>query len=1210
MYSYIYTKEDDNFICYFIEYNTVYLDINDYNKLTAIIIKNDIYDYLDFDFIVVGPRLNHKTPWCSNILEIFKKCNINIVERIEKFRIYKINQEIIYDKMTEQIYNSLPETYKINIKKNKTKTIKDISLFNEKMDLAMDDSDIKFYTNLFLNKLKRYPTDIELFDLSQSNSEHSRHWIFNGKIFINGDEKEYTLFELVKMPHQSNKSNSVLAFCDNSSAIKGYFINLFKPSSSHFSKYTNNIVKSHFSFTAETHNFPTGVAPFQGATTGIGGRIRDNLAIGRGGTLIASTAGYCVGDIFTNENAIKIEIDASNGSSDYGNKIGEPIIQGFTRSFGQTIHNTRYEWIKPIMFTGGIGQVLDYNLLKEKPRQGLLITRIGGPAYRIGLGGGSSSSRENDEKNIETDLSAVQRGDPEMENKVYRVIRTMSERKNNPIISIHDQGAGGMGNVTKEIVSPVGGEVYLNNVNVGDKTMSALEIWGAEYQEQVTILIDPQDKDYVHNLCDRENVPVSFVGTVNDTGNINVYNNNQKIVSLNLDDVLENIPQKEYHFYDVYKKLKKLIIPSDKFVNHISKVFSLLSVGSKRFLTNKVDRSVTGLIAQQQCVGPLHTPLSDYAIVSQSINETTGSVISIGEQPIKSFISSSKMVRMTVGEMLTNLIFAKITRLEDIKCSGNWMWAPKLEGEGYELYNAVISLKKLLIKLGVAIDGGKDSLSMCSIKNNKIIKTPRTLVLSAYAPMDNITKKITPDFKYGGSDILFIDLGYNYTRLGGSALAQIYNQIGDDCPDFKNITLFKLIFDNIQNNLFNKILSGHDKSDGGLITTVLEMCFAGNKGCILNIDKYTDILKYFFNEEIGLVIEVYKKHTQIIIDSFNNKVPVYKIGETIEDNIVEIVYNGEEVLNEKMTTLRQMWEKTSYMMEKKQMNNELAKNEYDLYGDFFNMKYEIPEHIINKLCNNTVLPNIIYKVGILREEGSNGDREMANAFHSAGFDVWDINMNDLINNKNLLDDFHGIVFVGGFSFSDVICSAQGWYSVIKNNENVLNQINNFYQRENTFSLGVCNGCQLMALLDIIPNFKELVKNNSQRFESRFSTVQIPKNNSIMLNNMEGLKMGIWVAHGEGKINFSNNELVVMQYVDNHLNPTEQYPFNPNGSINGVAAVTSIDGRHLAMMPHPERSFLNWQLPWIPEDLKTKFKNNYSPWYLMFKNAYNWCSNHS
>lgn len=1210
-YKLISHEKKQNPIVYCVELNS---DINT-TDIKRILHAEEYSDDLLKHFVFVGPKLGMISPWCSNMIQIFNNCGIDNIVHIEKYICLNNHNLIEFDEMTEQIYHNLPDNFNTSLIRKETKkfNIEDIEQVNFDMKLNLDSSDIDLYKAYF-KKRNIQPSDIELFDLAQSNSEHSRHWIFNGKFCIDNNYKQETLFEMVKKPLKNNSNNSIVAFRDNSSAIKGFNSLLLNPiDMSNPSKYLLYSTEIDYTLTAETHNFPTGIAPFQGATTGIGGRIRDNIAIGRGGNIVAGTAGYCVGQIdITNQNkAYKILTEASDGASDYGNKIGEPIILGFVRSFKQIIESQVFEWDKPIMFTAGIGTVLHKNINKLEPVNNNIITRIGGPAYRIGVGGGSASSDSNNENNNNT--SAVQRGDAGMENKVVRAIRSISSANcNNIILSIHDQGAGGMANVTKEIVSPIGGEVFLDKVNLGDKSLTSLEIWGAEYQEQVTMLIDEKNKNLVKAVCKRENVPVEFVGSVKETGKIEVFDRDNKlIVNLDLDETLNNIPQKEYTFKTVKQNNFKLEIPENSFIDHIRNIFSLISVSSKRHLTNKVDRSVTGLIAQQQCVGPLHTPLSNYAIIATTYNNLTGCVTSIGEQPIKSLLNSSNMVNMTIGEMLTNIIFAKITDLKDIKCSGNWMWSPKLEGEGSELYTAVKTLSDTFIKLGIAIDGGKDSMSMHSEINGKIIKTPRTLVLSAYAPMKDIRKKITPEFKEKGSDIIFIDLGYNYARMGGSSLAQFYEQLGDQCPDFENIKDFESIFKIIQDYIeSDKLLSGHDRSDGGLITCLIEMAISSNIGCNIDVISQHSDIDYWFNEELGLIVEINKEFTNDFLAEFKTLVPVYKLGETHGNYKIEITHNNTNILCENITELRYAWEKTNYEIELNKIPKELAFSEMNELTTINNFKYIVPENIYTianfKLSNPLIRP---IKVAIIREEGSNGDREMAAALHNAGFEVWDINMTDLAKNPYLLYSFRGVVFVGGFSYSDVLGAANGWYQVIQNNEGINKQFRYFFNRKDTFSLGICNGCQLMTRLGLFKGIKTVEQNRSGRFESRFSQVKIPHNNSIMLSELEGLSLGIWVAHGEGRFNPDNSfdkSSICMQYVDPMNVPTEVYPYNPNGSSLGIAGIHSKDGRHLAMMPHPERCFLNWQMAWKPYDLENK--HIYSPWFYMFKNAYIWCNN--
>ncbi len=1255
----------------------------------------------------VGPRMNFTTAWSTNAVSVCHACGLTMIKRIERSRRYKLqfkkkiqgvkgsrgqekNQSIesflalIHDRMTECPYLEPLSTFETGIKPKPFYIVplieegKDaLKKINAEMGLGLDEWDIDYYYNLFVKKLCRNPTNVECFDLSQSNSEHSRHWFFNGRLIIDGTEMPSTLMELIKYPLRRSPNNSIIAFKDNSSAIRGYLISSLlpaNPGSPSFFKQENLLY--HIIFTAETHNFPTGVAPFPGAETGTGGRIRDVHATGKGSLVIAGTAAYCVGNLQIPgyllpwedssfeyppnlATPLQIEIEASNGASDYGNKFGEPVIQGFTRSFGLKLPNgERREWIKPIMFTGGIGQIDDRHIEKKEPQKGMLVVKIGGPAYRIGMGGGAASSMIQGENIEELDFSAVQRGDAEMEQKVNRVIRACVEMgENNPIISIHDQGAGGNCNVVKELIYPAGAKIDIRKIHLGDNTLSVLEIWGAEYQENNAILLKPESKAEFLALCDREKVPCSFIGEITGDGYILLFDELDGTipVHLELSTVLGKMPQKTFTIERIKPIHKPLRLPQGLTLREaLERVLRLVSVGSKRFLTNKVDRSVTGLIAQQQCVGPLQLTLSNVAVIAQSHLGLTGAALSIGEQPIKGLISPQAMARMSVGEALTNIVWAKVSSLEDIKCSGNWMWAAKLPGEGANIYEAALALKDILLELGIAIDGGKDSLSMAakvtdSSGKTEIIKAPGSLVISAYVTCPDITKVITPDIKKPGtSKLLYIDFGKGKYRLGGTALAHVYGQIGDESPDVDDPKQLKLIFNVIQRFISEDlILSGHDRSDGGLIVTLLEMAFGGNCGLEINIQKLKlrtqegaeglqeMIFPFLFSEELGLVIEYLPEHEERITDSFKKNGIAYQvIGKTTLEKVVTISINDQTVLREDMRVLRAIWEETSYHIDRLQANpeciNEERKINFDRNGPKYGLTF-IPEKPsfnpsvspLNKggtkrwlagLQNNTP------KVAIIREEGSNGDREMTSAFYLAGFEVWDIMMTDLLKEKIKLDDFRGIAFVGGFSYADVLDSAKGWAGVIRFNKILFEQFQKFYERPDTFSLGVCNGCQLMALLGWVPwsGISDIIQprfiqNKSGRFESRFTTVKILPSPAIMLKGMEGSTLGIWIAHGEGRLYFPDTgiqeevlkkNLAPIRFIDDYGEITERYPFNPNGSPHGITALCNPDGRHLAMMPHPERVFLKWQWAYMPEDWKKNLKT--SPWLKMFQNARMWC----
>ena len=1279
------------------------------------------------DLVEVGPMQSMESPWGSNAKSILKKCGIN-VERIEMFRLYSkvlFDKTRDMDKMTEMIYTNAPNFIGVQQKNTCEHEVTSIREANDKYGLGFDEIDIEFYENIF-SRLGRKPTIIELRDLAQSNSEHSRHWFFKGKLYHpETGEIPKSLFQMVKstlkdIERKNLSKRSVVSFSDNSSSIEGFEIKTIVPKKTSENRfvYVDETSKYDISFTAETHNFPTGIAPFQGATTGTGGRIRDNQSIGRGGLVLAGTAGYCVGEIdkeksqYSDKNEFTL-LKASDGASDYGNKFGEPLINGFCRTFGTTQQNGRFEWVKPIMFSGGIGQLMNSHSLKEDPECGMLICKIGGPAYRIGVGGGAASSKDQDSNNLDEDMNSVQRGDAEMENKMNRVVRTCIELgERNPIVAIHDQGAGGTGNVTKEIVynsqKGTGALIDLSKIPIGDKSMNDIELWISEYQEQNTILIRPEDQNLLEEICERENVPFAVIGVVDNSGSVTVQSLSGDIVAdFPLEPILgKNIPQKEYYLSKSETTQEETIEERIQSHTEVCDILSLPSVGSKRFLTNKVDRSVTGLIAQQQCVGPFHTPISDYAVVAQSHFGLTGAATAIGERPLIGIHDSRAMAGMALGEMLTNLIFAKITNIHDIRISGNWMWPLKLKGEDLALYEACDELTRLCKESGVAIDGGKDSLSMIykNSETNEIIPSPRELVLSAYAPMKDIRHKITANFKFSETAIMFVDLAFGKKRIGGSSYSHIFENNNCSVPKMENGTMIKEVYGVIQSQWFVNdnylwysiddedhcvpysrcvkskpvhLLSGHDRSDGGLFTTICEMSIAGNIGVKVNSnykritsyetdesceengsgevnesgeengnweendkrelykleDKvaFTDNMDFWFNEELGLVFEIPAIHVSkftnlfsALEDKYNTQI-IHYLGKTCDE--YSVTFDDKEY---DLSTIRMKWEKSSLELEAKQCEFICCQDEINFLK---NIKEDSDVGMIHYPNIDTPITPIINtnverpKVAMIREEGSNGDREMASAFHMAGFEVHDLCMNDFLGCESSvisLDKFKGIVFVGGFSYSDVGGAAKGWYQIIENNKHINDEFEKFYNREDTFSLGVCNGCQLMSLLGWIPG--SLVQNESKRFESRFPRVEIMESNAMMFKNMENSVLGVWIAHGEGQFIFGDSYCpcnnsdcdedfksngIVCRYVDENCQPTNKYPHNPNGSQYGAAAVCSSNGRHLAMMPHPERCFLTWQLPdkqgLILEENETKFKD-FSPWFGMFCNAYEFCMN--
>jgi phosphoribosylformylglycinamidine synthase len=1223
--------------------------------------------------VEVGPRLDFATAYSTNAVAICHACGLQKVTRVERSRRYLLPAEIDRDDFIARNHDRMTECpYREPLKSFTTKAvpekvfdvpvmavgIDELAKFNRQNGLGMDEWDLEFYLNLFAKVLRRNPTNVELFMLGNNNSEHSRHWFFKGKLVIDGRQVPDSLLQVIKSTIFRNPANSVIAFSDNSSAIQGYRIQTITPRHpGTCSAFVSKQFDYHLLFTAETHNYPSGVQPFQGATTGTGGRIRDGHATGRGSLVIAGTAGYCAAALnipdhsipgepaglaypFELASPLEILIEASNGASDYGNKFGEPIIQGFVRTFEQILpDNERRGWVKPIMFTGGIGQIDARHIKKAEPKKGMLIVQVGGPAYRIGMGGGSASSMLQGENIAELDFNAVQRGDAEMENKLNRVIRACVEMGDaNPVLVVHDQGAGGPGNVLTEITDPAGGNIGIRRIRLGDLSLSVVEIWCAEYQERCAFLIHPARIDEFSAICRREKVNCEVLGEITEDGQIVVFDeqDNSKPVDLPLDRVLGELPQKSYIIDRVPRKLKPLRLPQELSVAEATRlVLRLPSVGSKGFLVRKVDRAVTGLIAQQQCCGPLQLPVSDVAVVAQSHFGLTGAAIAIGEQPIKMLIDEKAGARMAVGEMLTNMVSARISSLEHIKCSVNWMWAAKLPGEGARIYDAATAMAELMTTLGIAADGGKDSISMAAKVGSETVKSPGEVVISGYATVPDISRKATPDIKRPGeSKLVFIDLAEGRNRLGGSALAQAFGQIGDESPDVDNPLLLMSAFNAVQRMLDdNLVLACHDRSDGGLITTLIEMAMACNCGISVQLIDKEEVIPQLFCEELGLVIEclaVDEKLVRGILDEYG--VPFVILGNTERERQV-IVHHGSTIaLNIGTAELLSWWEATSDRLEEEQMNPVLA-GEQAQYHNHSGLRYRLtfePGARPPEILNRTDKP----RVAIIREEGSNADREMASAFFWAGFEPWDIAMTDLAEERIALDKFRGVVFVGGFAYADVLDSAKGWAGIIRFNPKLHEMFHRFFNRPDTFSLAICNGCQLMAFLGILPwqgipenEQPRFIRNTSGRFESQWGMVRISESPSIMLKGMAGSVLGIWTDHGEGRLHCPNpgilsnaqqQGLTPVAYVDNEWTPTEKYRFNPNGSPLGIMSFCSPDGRHLAMMPHPERSFLLWQWPWIPEEWKTgKWQSDVgahhlwaSPWLRLFQNARDWCDRHA
>ncbi|MFA5051234.1 MAG: phosphoribosylformylglycinamidine synthase [Patescibacteria group bacterium] len=1241
-------------VCFYVE-TILEMTAEELNKLRWVITETFepmlVYGYPSYNkgsYVEIGPRLNVETPFSTNAVAICHAMGLKKVVRIEQSRLYKSDsntQEKILaehlDKMTQAVYPFGGLTnFELDVKPAEVQIIpvlergeEAIRQANKQLGLGMDEWDIGYYTKLF-QKYGRNPTDVELFQIGNANSEHSRHWYFKGKQVIDGEEMPECLFDIIQAPLRaisSDQNVSVLAFNDNVGALQGFKVPVFVPanpgSPSSF-KIVQRIL--HPTATAETHNHPTMWSPYAGAATKIGGRIRDTTAGGQGSLIGFGTAGYCVGNLFipgykiagevvggepsnTYATPLRILIEGSNGDFDYGNQFGEPTIGGFTRTFCQIVSGERREFRKPVFYGGGIGHIDGAHIKKQTPEKGMLIVAIGGPAYAIGVGGGAASSMMQGQQDASLDFNSVQRGNGEMGNKAVRVIRACVEMGDkNPIKSHHDQGAGGPSNVLSELMEMIGGKIDIRKIVLGDKTMSVLVIWSAEYQERYGLLITADDLDLFRSICIRERVNCEVLGEITGDGYITVIDseNNTTPVHLDLHDILGKLPQKTFKSEHLPRIFDSPKLPKDLTLEKAIEItLQQLSVGSKGFLVHKVDRSVGGLVAQQQCCGPSQVPIGNVQVLADSYFGLTGVASALGEQPLKMLIDPKAGARMSVGEMLTNLMSAGGIDLPKIRCRANWMWPAKLPGEGALLYDAVESMRDAMIAFWIACDGGKDSLSMAAMIGNELVKAPGELVIKGYASMPDITKVLTPDIKAPGESYLgLIDLGLGKNRLGGSALLQALNQLGNETPDcdpelLKATWKAKQILHDCKT-----ILSLHDRSDGGLAAAVIEMCLGGN--CGLADSSGFDLVP-FFAEELGVVIEYLPRDEDMIRRVLEKeKAPDLKRLDRTSAHRSPYVFGID------LSTLRQWWEATSHQLEKLQTKNGVADEEFASYQNIHKPVYQLgftPSTIIIK--DGDFRP----KVAVVREEGTNGDYEMAAALLTAGLDPWTVHMSDLLSGRISLDQFQGLVAPGGFSFMDVFDSAKGWAGAIKFNPILREMFDRFYNREDTFTLGVCNGCQLFALLGWVP-WKGLdekiqprfIRNRSERFESRWSQVKIQSSPSILLAGMEGSTLGVRIAHGEGRLYFPDSQilevvreknLAPLVYVDSENEPTEKYPFNPNGSVSGIAALCSPDGRHLAMMPHPERAFAPWQWHYWPRewsDVKV------SPWLQLFQNARKWC----
>ncbi len=1170
------------------------------------------------DFFV-GPRAAMITPWSTNAVEITQNMCIAGIVRIEEF-IKTTSDTTDFDPMLSQKYNGLnQDIFTVNAKPEVILEITDIAAYNEKEGLALNTEEVEYLNNL-AKKLGRNLTDSEVFGFSQVNSEHCRHKIFNGTFVIDGEEKPSSLFKMIRKTSSENPNDIVSAYKDNVAFVKGPRVEQFAPKTADKPDYYNvTEFDSVISIKAETHNFPTTVEPFNGAATGAGGEIRDRLAGGQGSLPLAGTAVYMTSYSRLEENRpwengmqerkwlyqtpMDILIKASNGASDFGNKFGQPLIAGSVLTFEHTENARKLGFDKVIMLAGGIGYGKLEQAAKKKPETGDKVVILGGENYRIGMGGAAVSSADTGEFSSGIELNAIQRSNPEMQKRAANAVRGMVESEHNPIVSIHDHGAGGHLNCLSELVEETGGKIDLDKLPVGDPTLSAKEIIGNESQERMGLVIGEKDIDTLQRIADRERSPMYTVGSV--TGDhrftFESATTGEKPMDFALEDMFGSSPKTIMTDKTVAAKYSTPEYNQNNIHEYLNQVLQLEAVACKDWLTNKVDRCVGGKVAKQQCAGPLQLPLNNVGVMALDYNGKEGIATSIGHSPVSALVDPVAGSRNSIGEALSNIVFAPLKDgLKSVSLSANWMWACKNEGEDARLYEAVQGCSDFAIELGINIPTGKDSLSMKQKYPDGDVIAPGTVIISAAGNCNDITKVVEPVLKRNGGNIYYINLSNDSFKLGGSSFAQVLNKVGNEVPTITDSAKFKTTFNTLQQlTKEGKVAAGHDIGSGGLITTLLEMSFAEvNLGAEYDLSALNeaDTVKALFAENIAVVIQA---DASIEAELNTNGVNFTKIGQPKEGTTVTIK-NGETNLSFDITETRDTWFKTSYLLDKKQSGAEKAKERYDNYK-VQPLHYTFPEHFDGKKVTiDSSKPRP--KAAIIREKGSNSEREMANAMYLAGFDVKDVHMTDLISGRETLEDIQFIGAVGGFSNSDVLGSAKGWAGAFMYNEKAHTALHNFFKREDTLSVGICNGCQLFVELGLINPDHEtkprMLHNDSHKHESNFTSVTVQENNSIMLNTLAGSTLGVWISHGEGKFSLPHEESkynIVAKYA------YSGYPANPNGSDYDVAMMSSNDGRHLVMMPHIERSMFQWNWAYYPEGRKDEV----SPWHEAFVNARKW-----
>lgn len=1199
------------------------LNSSDISKLSWLFGEVDLLPEKEIQGHFIGPRATMISPWSTNATEITQNMGIEGIIRIEEY--FAVSQDFEdYDPMLSQKFSQLDQSlFTIDIEPEAILEIEDIQAYNLQEGLSLSDEEVNYLEGVS-KRIGRKLTDAEVFGFSQVNSEHCRHKIFNGTFVIDGEEKPSSLFKLIKKTTQTHPNSVVSAYKDNVAFIKGPKAIQFAPKSPDKPDYYQETeMETVLSLKAETHNFPTTVEPFNGAATGSGGEIRDRLAGGKGALPLAGTAVYMTpysriseGRIWEAQgmparkwlyqNPIDLLIKASNGASDFGNKFGQPLINGSVLTFEHEENGKKIGYDKVIMQAGGVGFGKANQALKDQPEKGDKIVILGGDNYRIGMGGAAVSSADTGEFGAVIELNAIQRSNPEMQKRAANAIRGMIESEENPIVSIHDHGAGGHLNCLSELVEETGGKIDLDKLPVGDPTLSAKEIIGNESQERMGLVVGEKDIEYLKRVSDRERAPMYTVGEVTKDFRFSFESSTTgaKPMDLALTDMFGSAPKTIMEDNTISSNYKDGSYDPSKIQFYIEQVLQLEAVSCKDWLTNKVDRCVGGKVAIQQCVGPLQLPLNNCGVMALDYRGVDGVVTAIGHSPVSALVNAAAGSRNSMAESLTNIIWAPLEdKLKSVSLSANWMWPCNNPGEDARLYEAVEAVSDFALQLGINIPTGKDSLSMKQRYPDGDVIAPGTVIISAVAHCKDFTKVVEPMLDKNGGAIYYINFSQDTFKLGGSSFQQVLNAVGSEVPDIQDPEFFKASFNKVQELISEgEISAGHDISSGGLITTILEMCFSDNQlGANIDLSEFgeEDIIKVLFSENAGILIQAKDKESEKRIEGAGLK--AIKIGEVASLGQLKLKHYQTE-LNLSVEDLRDIWYKTSYLLDSKQTANNKAKERFENYK-LQALNYRFPENFDGQL------PEISHgarpKAAILREKGSNSEREMANAMYLAGFDVKDVHMTDLISGRETLEDIQFIGAVGGFSNSDVLGSAKGWAGAFKYNEKANKALKNFFERPDTLSIGICNGCQLFMELELIhPELEvhgKMLHNDSHKHESSFTSVKIEKNHSIMLSTLEGCTLGVWISHGEGKFNLpltKEHYHIVGKYA------YESYPSNPNGSDYNTAMLTDASGRHLVTMPHIERSIFQWNWADYPKGRKDQV----SPWIEAFVNARKWIEN--